>query len=98
MGSARNLLSCYHRFYNPIINAHFYTPSAAERDEVLANLPDYQPEGDNGIAFYVQPVDSELPPSLLIPPAPPMEEPQAESFSSFAFASILELLDNALEI
>ena len=87
-----------YRFYNPVINAHFYTPSAAEREQVLANLPDYQPEGDNGIAFYVQPVDSELPPSLPIPPAPPMEEPPAESSSSFAFASILELLDNALEI
>ena len=86
-----------YRFYNPVINAHFYTPSAAEREQVLANLPDYQPEGDNGIAFYVQPVDSELPPSLPIPPAPPMEEPPAESSSSFAFASILELLDNALE-
>ena len=87
-----------YRFYNPVTNAHFYTPSAAERDEVSANLPNYQPEGDNGIAFYVQPVDSELPPSLPIPPAPPMDESPAESSSSFAFASILELLDNALEI
>ena len=45
-----------YRFYNPLIDAHFYTPSTVERDTVLANLPDYRFEGDNGIAFYVEPI------------------------------------------
>ena len=45
-----------YRFYNPAIDAHFYTPSATERDAVLTNLPDYQLEGNDGIAFYVEPI------------------------------------------
>ena len=45
-----------YRFYNPVVDAHFYTPSAAERDAVLANLPDYQLESHPGIAFYVEPI------------------------------------------
>ena len=86
-----------YRFYNPVINAHFYTPSATERNGVLENLPDYQPEGNNGIAFYIQPLDTELPPNLPVSPTSPMDEPPAEPSSSSAFASIVELLDNALE-
>ena len=77
-----------------MINAHFYTPSAAERDGVLENLPDYQPEGDNGIAFYIQPLDTPLPPNPPGAPAPPPVEPSPPS----ALASILEFLDNVLEI
>ena len=46
-----------YRFYNPVIDAHFYTPSVAERDFVVENLANYQPEGENGIAYYVQPFD-----------------------------------------
>ncbi|MCY7318064.1 MAG: serine protease [Ramlibacter sp.] len=38
-----------HRFYNFATKAHFYTPSPAERDYVLANLPTYAYEG---VAFY----------------------------------------------
>ena len=46
-----------YRFYNPVIDAHFYTPSAGERDNVLETLPDYQLEGvgDSGVTFYIQP-------------------------------------------
>ncbi|MEM8828686.1 MAG: S8 family serine peptidase [Cyanobacteria bacterium P01_G01_bin.19] len=47
-----------YRFYNPIIDAHFYTPSSVERDYVIANLPDYQLESNEGIAFFVEPVNS----------------------------------------
>lgn len=46
-----------YRFYNSQLDAHFYTPSTAERDSILSNLPDYQLEGNDGIAFYVEPVD-----------------------------------------
>lgn len=45
-----------YRFFNPEIGAHFYTPFAVERDNVVENLPEYQLEGDSGIAFYVEPV------------------------------------------
>lgn len=45
-----------YRFYNSQLDAHFYTPSTAERDAILSNLPDYQLEGNNGIAFYVEPI------------------------------------------
>ena len=45
-----------YRFYNPVIGAHFYTPNAAERDFVSENLTDYQPEGTNGVAYYVLPL------------------------------------------
>lgn len=46
-----------YRFYNPGLDAHFYTPSIEERDFFLES-PDYQPEGgDDGIAFYVEPVE-----------------------------------------
>lgn len=38
-----------HRFYNFATGAHFYTPIAAERDWVIANLPTYAYEG---VAFY----------------------------------------------
>ena len=45
-----------YRFYNPVADIHFYTPSVVERDAVLANLPDYQLESNGGIAFYVEPL------------------------------------------
>ena len=45
-----------YRFYSPEADAHFYTPSAVERDFVSENLSNYQPEGTNGIAYYVQPL------------------------------------------
>ena len=38
-----------HRFYNATTGAHFYTPAAAERDYVLANIPNFAYEG---VAFY----------------------------------------------
>ncbi len=44
-----------YRFYNPSLDAHFYTPSAEQRD-IYLDSPDFQPEGENGIAFYVEPV------------------------------------------
>lgn len=43
-----------YRFYNESLDAHFYTPSAEERDEFLADSA-YQLEGEDGIAFYVEP-------------------------------------------
>lgn len=43
-----------YRFYNSELDAHFYTPSTEERDAYL-DSPDFQPEGDDGIAFYVEP-------------------------------------------
>ena len=46
-----------YRFYNPVTDAHFYTSSAAEKDTVLVNLPDYQLENNDGIAFYVEPIN-----------------------------------------
>ena len=44
-----------YRFLNSTTGAHFYTPSAAERDAV-EELPDYQSEG---VAYYALPLDSE---------------------------------------
>ncbi len=38
-----------HRFYNPTLGVHFYTPNEAERENVEANLPNYNYEG---IAYY----------------------------------------------
>lgn len=43
-----------YRFYNPGLDAHFYTPSSEQRDAYL-DSPNFQPEGENGIAFYVEP-------------------------------------------
>ncbi|MEO0835075.1 MAG: hypothetical protein AAFY16_03590 [Cyanobacteria bacterium J06642_3] len=45
-----------YRFYNSVTDAHFYTSSANEKDAVLANLPDFQLEGQVGAAFYVESV------------------------------------------
>lgn len=45
-----------YRLYNPTLDAHFYTPSAEEKDAFL-ETQNYQLEGDNGIAFYVEPAD-----------------------------------------
>ena len=36
--------------------AHFYTASEAEK-QFLADFPQYVPEGNNGIAYYVDPGD-----------------------------------------
>lgn len=44
-----------YRFYNSGLDAHFYTPSIEERDEFLASSA-YTPEGEDGIAYYVQPI------------------------------------------
>jgi len=41
-----------YRFFNANTGAHFYTPSATERDAVENNLSDFQSEG---IAYYVFP-------------------------------------------
>ena len=38
-----------YRFLNTSTGAHFYTPSAVERDAIEDNLPNYNAEG---IAFY----------------------------------------------
>lgn len=38
-----------YRFYNSATSAHFYTPSMAERDSIVANLPTFAYEG---VAFY----------------------------------------------
>ena len=43
-----------YRFYNQSLDAHFYTPSFEERDQYIAD-PDFQIEGDGGVAFYVNP-------------------------------------------
>ena len=43
-----------YRFYNEELNAHFYTPSTEERDSFVSS-PDFEPEGGDGIAFYVEP-------------------------------------------
>ena len=45
-----------YRFYNPETDSHFYTPSEVETDAVRDNLPDYQLENNDGIAFYVEPI------------------------------------------
>jgi uncharacterized delta-60 repeat protein len=47
--AAETSLSAVYRFLNTRTGAHFYTVSAQERDEVIANLPQFQFEG---IAFY----------------------------------------------
>lgn len=45
-----------YRFDQALAGTHFFTPSAAERDYVSENLPWYQEEGNQGIAFYVEPL------------------------------------------
>lgn len=45
-----------YRFYHTIADTHFFTPSVAERDYINENLPWYQEEGEQGIAFYVEPL------------------------------------------
>jgi len=45
-----------YRFYNSELDAHFYTSSVEERDTYL-DSSDFQSEGENGIAFYVEPVE-----------------------------------------
>ena len=45
-----------YRFYNAGLDAHFYTPSVEVRDTYLES-PDFVPEGENGIAFYVEPAE-----------------------------------------
>ncbi|MGB5712855.1 MAG: hypothetical protein WBM44_18340, partial [Waterburya sp.] len=43
-----------HRFYEPSLGVHFYTPSEEEKDFVEENLSNYDYEG---IAYYANPVD-----------------------------------------
>ncbi len=47
-----------YRFYDSQNDFHFFTPSSVERDYVLEHLPNYQLEANDGIAFYVQPLDA----------------------------------------
>ena len=47
-----------YRFYHTIVDTHFFTPLASERNYIKENLLWYQEEGDGGIAFYVEPMDS----------------------------------------
>ena len=42
-----------YRLYNSELAAHFYTPIAEERDMYL-DSPNFQLEGENGVAFYVE--------------------------------------------
>ena len=44
-----------YRFYHTIADTHFFTPSTIERDYINGNLSWYQEEGNEGIAFYVEP-------------------------------------------
>ena len=46
-----------YRFYQTEEDFHFFTPSVGERDYVIDNFPNYELEGNNGIAFYVRPVN-----------------------------------------
>ena len=73
------------RFYNPVIDAHFYTSSTVERDSVLENLPDYQLESNEGIAFYVEPLNE----SDTITPPP---ETAMDSTASAELSGILNNL------
>ena len=52
-----NTIELY-RFYQTIGGFHFYTPNLGEKDYIADNLPHYQLEGNNGVAFYVQSIDS----------------------------------------
>ena len=46
-----------YRLYNESLDAHFYTPSLEERNEFLAS-EEYRLEGgEDGITYYVQPID-----------------------------------------
>ncbi|MGL5795875.1 MAG: hypothetical protein ACRC06_16035 [Waterburya sp.] len=47
-----------YRFYHTLADTHFFTPSVEERNSVKENLPWYQEEGNQGIAFYVEPLDN----------------------------------------
>jgi hypothetical protein len=43
--------------YDSESGTHLYTPSATEKDNALESLPQYSLEGQDGIAFYVLPVE-----------------------------------------
>ena len=45
-----------YRFRNEDTGAHFYTANEAERTFLL-DFPQYVPEGNNGVAYYVDPGD-----------------------------------------
>jgi len=53
-----NTIELY-RFYQETggCGFHFYTLSVSEKNYIIDNLPQYQLEGDEGIAFYVQSID-----------------------------------------
>ena len=48
-----NAIELY-RFYNLADDCHVYTTSTEEQDLMLDNASQFRPEGDNGIAFYVE--------------------------------------------
>ena len=54
-----------YRFRNEDTGAHFYTALEIEK-QFLADFPQYVPEGNNGIAYYVDPGDP--PPDFFEPP------------------------------
>lgn len=43
-----------YRFYNQSLGAHFYTTSEEERNSLIES-PDFEAEGGDGIAYYVEP-------------------------------------------
>ena len=47
-----------YRFYQAANGSHFYTSSVGEKDHIADNLPYYELEGDNGVAFHVQPIEN----------------------------------------
>ena len=47
-----------YRFYNLNDDLHVYTTSTSERDSMLDNESIFRPEGNNGVAFYVQSFES----------------------------------------
>lgn len=44
-----------HRFYEPTLGVHFYTPSEVEKNSVMENLDNYTYEG---IAYYAMPLET----------------------------------------
>ncbi|MDJ0590603.1 MAG: hypothetical protein QNJ72_11495 [Pleurocapsa sp. MO_226.B13] len=54
MGKSLTILRSHFKSFNPTTEAHFYTPSAAEKEVVENELSDFQFEG---IAYYAFPVE-----------------------------------------
>ena len=55
-----------YRFRNEDTGAHFYTANETEADNILQNFSQFVPEGNNGIAYYVDP--GEPFPNFFTPP------------------------------